>query len=293
MRITDNMRFTAVQRSLADLRSRQADVTNQISSGRRINAPSDDPIAAAALTRLAARTQKAADYRNTIGAARSDLSLAESTLAQTSELMVRAQELAVQGANGSLSGADRATLAVEVAALQEQLVSAANTRGARGFLFSGTQTSTAALSSSGAYQGDDGEQRVEISPGVLLQVTVTGAEAFTAQNGGTDAFGALESLRQALLADDGAQISASITNIEASRSQMVRVRAETGLIMNRLDAADEALAITGLEYDRRANDLGAVDPFKAIAELTQLSTSIEQAIAIARNTLNNGGENLF
>jgi len=291
MRITDNMRFASVQRSLSSLRSRQAELTNQVSSGSRIGAPSDDPIAAAGLARLSAQAARTADYRATISTVRSDISLSEGNLAEASSLMVRAHELALQGANGTLSSADRQMLAGEVAALQEQLVSTANSRGSRGFLFSGNLTDTAALSSGGVYQGDDQAQQVELAPGVVAGVTVTGAEAFTAA-GGTDAFATLTALRQALEADDAAQVAATLGNIESSRSQIVRVQAKAGLIMNRLDSADEALAVTGLELERRRSVLGDVDPFSALSELSQLSTTLEQAIAVARNTLLGSG-NLF
>jgi flagellar hook-associated protein 3 FlgL len=291
MRITDNMRFDSVQRSLSALRSRQAELTNQVSSGSRLGAPSDDPIAAAGLARLSAQAARTADYRATISTVRSDITLSEANLAEASGLMVRAQELALQGANGTMSSADRKMLAGEVASLQEQLVSTANARGSRGSLFSGNLTDKAALSSSGVYQGDDQAQQVELAPGVVAGVTVTGAEAFTAA-GGTDAFATLTALRLALESDDAAQVAATLGSIESSRSQIVRVQAKAGLIMNRLDSADEALSVTGLELDRRRSALGDVDPFSALSELSQLSTTLEQAIAVARNTLQGTG-NLF
>ena len=75
MRITDNMRFGSVQRSLASLRSRHATLTNQLSSGRKLLAPSDDPVAAAKLTKINARAQRTADYQNTISAVRADIEL--------------------------------------------------------------------------------------------------------------------------------------------------------------------------------------------------------------------------
>jgi flagellin-like hook-associated protein FlgL len=123
-------------------------------------------------------------------------------------------------------------------------------------------------------------------------VTVNGAEAFTAAGGGTDAFATLAALRQALESDDAAGVAATLGSIESSRSQIVRVQAKAGLIMNRLDSSDEALAVTGLELERRRSVLGDVDPFSALSELTQLSTTLEQAIAVARNTLQSRG-NLF
>lgn len=293
MRITDNMRFVSVQRSLGSLRSRQAEVINQVSTGKRVNAPSDDPVAAARLTRLSGQASRIADYQNTIGTVRSDTSLSERTLDEASQLMAHAHELAVQGANGSLSAGDRKMLATELTTMQEQFLAIANTRGTRGYLFSGSQTDTPALSSSGQYQGDDAEQQVEIAPGVTTRVSVTGSHAFTAADGGTDAYAALDELRQALLADDSSRIAGSLGAIEKSRSQIVRVQGESGLILNRLDSADEVLSVSALETEKSRSALGDVDPFAALSELTQLSTSLEQAIAVARQTLSSNGNGFF
>jgi flagellar hook-associated protein 3 FlgL len=283
------MRFVSVQRSLSALRSREADVTNQISSGRRLNKPSDDPAGVAQLTRLNAQAARTADYQNTVSTVRADISLSERTLAEASGLMVRAKELALLGGNAALSPSDRSALAVEAAALREQLVAVANTRGSRGYIFSGRQTSTPSLNSLGVYQGDSLEHEVEIAPGVTARVTVTGAQAFTA-DGGTDAFATLQALEEALLNDDGAGVRATLGALEESRSQIVRVQAEAGLILNRLDAADEALSVTSLELAKRQSALADVDPFAAISELTQLTTTLEQAIAVARQTLNSRGQ---
>jgi flagellar hook-associated protein 3 FlgL len=287
MRISDNMRFQTVQRSLADLRSRQAQAANQVSTGRRVIAPSDDPVAAAELTRIESRLVRTQDFRNTIQSVRSDASLSERTLAQASEFMVRARELATQGANDTLSAADRASLAVEVTALKEQLLATANTRGTRGYLFSGSQTTTPTLSATGVFQGDSQQHQVEIAPGVTSTVTVSGATAFTAA-GGVDAFATLDALEQALLSNDGRAVAATLGNLEASRDQIVRQQGQAGMIMNRLDTADEALSVTDLELSRRQKDLGEADPIEALTELSKLSTALEQAIGVARITLNTG-----
>jgi flagellar hook-associated protein 3 FlgL len=285
MRISDNMRFQTVQRSLADLRSRQAQAANQVSTGRRVINPSDDPVAAAELTRLQSRLARTQDFKNTIQNVRSDASLSERTLAQASEFMVRAREIATQGANDTLSPADRASLAVEVRSLKEQLLATANTRGTRGYLFSGSQTNTPTLSSTGAFQGDNQQHQVEIAPGVTSTVTVSGETAFTSA-GGVDAFATLDALEQALNDDDGRAVAATLGDLEASRDQMVRQQGQAGMIMNRLDTADEALSVTDLELSRRQNQLGEADPIEALTELSKLSNALEQAIGVARITLN-------
>jgi flagellar hook-associated protein 3 FlgL len=281
------MRFLTMQRSLSDLRSRQAQVANQAATGRRLINPSDDPVAAAELTRIQSRLARTQDFKNTIQSVRSDASLSEATLAQASQFMVRAREIATQGANDTLSPADRSSLAVEVHALKEQLIATANTRGTRGYLFSGSQTTTPTLSGTGAYQGDDQQHQVEIAPGVTSIVTVSGSLAFTAA-GGVDAFATLDALEQALNADDGRGVAATLGDLEASRDQMVRQQGQAGMIMNRLDTADEALSVTDLELTKRQNDLGEADPFETLSELTKLSNTLEQAIGVARITLNTG-----
>jgi len=291
MRITDNMRFGSVQRSLASLRSRHATLTNQLSSGRKILAPSDDPVAAAKLTKLSARAQRTQDYQNTISAVRADIELSEGTLNQASQLMVRAHELAIAGANDALSPSDRSALAVEAQSLREQMLATVNARGQRGYLFSGSATATPPFAADGTYQGNDIEHEVEISPGVRTRVSVTGSTAFTAA-GGTDVFAALDALHTALLSNDASAISGTLEAIESSRQQIVRTQGQSGLIMNRLDTADEALGVTALELAKQDSALGDVDPFAAISELTQLSTTIEQSIAVARKTLTIG-QDLF
>jgi flagellar hook-associated protein 3 FlgL len=288
MRITENMRFLSVQRSLSQLRSDQADLTDQLSSGTRVGAPSADPVAAANLTRLAGQSARTSDYRSSIATVRSDASSSEATLAQASDLMVRAHELAVEGGNGALSGTDRKALAVEVSALRDQLIATANTRGSQGYLFSGSQTKTPTLSPTGQYQGDSAEHRLEVSPGVTTSVNVTGADAFTGANGGTDAFATLSALQAALENNDQAGVAATLDPLEASRAQIVRVRSKAGLILNRLDASDEALSTTALELEKRRSSLADVDPVAALSKLTQLSTALDQAISVARNVLGSG-----
>jgi flagellin-like hook-associated protein FlgL len=164
-----------------------------------------------------------------------------------------------------------------------------NSHSEDGFLFSGNHSDTAALSASGDYQGDAAEHEVEISPGVTTAVSVTGSEAFSAA-GGVDAFATLNALRQALESGDGAAVAATLGNLESSRSQIVRVQAKTGLMMNRLDSSDEALSVTALELNRRRSEIADVDPFSALSELSQLSTTLEQAIAVAQKTLSGSGD---
>src|SRR6478609_6132607 len=210
MRVTEQMRYDSVANNLSQLSSRQAKAAQEAQTGVRVNLPSDDPIAAAQLARLAASQSQVAARRSTINSVRGDAELAESSLQQASDLMATAKELAMQGGNGSLGASERATLALQVKDIRDQLVGIANTRGTSGYLFAGSATETKPFSASGA-------------------------KAFTSA-GGRDVFGDLDALYNALNSNDTTAIGVSIDGLDRSRSQITNAQAAVGLTINKLDA---------------------------------------------------------
>src|SRR5690606_25457823 len=216
------------------------EATEQAASGLKLNKASDDPMGAAYVSSIRTSLQQAATYRNNIGLVRSDTELAEGAIAQAAELFNQAREAAMQGANDSLGAQDREMLAVQVAALREQLVGVANTKGAAGYLFSGNKIDTPAFADDGTYQGDDGVRRLETGPGVLMDASVNGQDVF-ARAGGVNVFDALASLEAALRSNDSNQISAQLGTLDGALGQLNQSRSETGLLMNRMDTADATL----------------------------------------------------
>src|SRR6185369_10435093 len=116
-------------------------------SGLRVGKPSDDPIAAAELARLSVSSSQTKAHLSTIDIVRGDAELTESTLSDASDIFVRLKELALQGANGGLTADERTSIGLEASGLKGALLSLANARGQRGYLFSGSQVATAAFDS--------------------------------------------------------------------------------------------------------------------------------------------------
>ena len=119
-----------------------------------------------------------------VNMARGDLELAEGTLAEAGDLFARLQEIALSGGNGTLGADERKNLATEVGNIKQQLVSLANSRGSKGYLFAGNQVETTPFSSSGAFSGDDGDQVVDPRLGQPSRRRQR-ARAFTAAAGAT------------------------------------------------------------------------------------------------------------
>src|SRR6266850_4764722 len=113
--------------ALSRARQTTEDALRELSSGRRVNQPSDDPAASAILVQNHDQTIFTARYLQSLGSIQSQFQTADSALSSVILSLQRAITLGVQGANGTLSDADRAAIASELQGIQDQLVSLANT----------------------------------------------------------------------------------------------------------------------------------------------------------------------
>lgn len=292
MRVTEGMKYSQVLSNLSNLTSQHAKAAQEASTGIRVGKPSDDPIAAAELARLSASSSQTKAHLSTIDTVRGDAELTESTLDGASDIFARLREIALQGANGDLTAENRKTLSVEVAGLKDSLLQLANARGTRGYLFSGSQVTTAAFDPAGVFQGDDEAHVVQIGNSTPTAVSTSGAEAFVIA-GGRNVFADLQSLATALGTDDLAAIRQSIDDVGASQAQLVNARARSGLVLSKLDASESVLSSLETEQQKRAQTAGAADPYESYTRVTSLAQSLERAIAVSRQILDLGGNNRF
>ena len=285
MRVTEQMRYDSVSNNLSQLSARQAKAAQESQTGLRVNLPSDDPIAAAELARVRASQGQIGARRGTITAVRGDAELAESSLQQASDLLATAKDLAMQGGNGALAASERAGLARQVKDLKDQLVAVANTQGTTGYLFGGSATQTRPFDNSGAFSGNDDEHVVDIGNSTPTAVNASGSKAFTAAAGGRDVFADLDALYTALNTNDAAGITATLSNLDASRAQLTNAQAGMGITINKLDASDSVLAAVDQQTSTRKEEIGSADPAKAYATLVQLNNSLQQSATVSKNIL--------
>jgi flagellar hook-associated protein 3 FlgL len=284
VRVTEGMRYASVTNNLADVSSRQAAAAQQAQTGLRVNLPSDDPIAAAQLARLSASQAQVTARRGSISSVRGDTELAESSLQQASDLMATAKELAVQGGNGTLGASERASLALQVKDIRDQMLGVANTKGSSGYLFGGSQTQTQPFTTAGAFTGDDESHVVDIGNSTPTAVNASGAQAFTVA-GGRDVLADLDSLYTALNTNDTVGLSATLDNLDASRAQITNAQAATGTIVNRLDASDAILSNAQLQNSKSTEEVGSADAAAAYTNLTQLNNSLQQSVSVSKTIL--------
>lgn len=168
---------TIMERQRAMLQTQAA-----VSSGKRINAPSDDPVGAAIATSTRSSLAQFDQFKSNQDRAAYLLNLGESTLGQMYNATAQVKERLIAAGNGSYSNAERLALARDLQGTLAQLVGLANSSdGAGGYLFAGSRESAAPFSQTGSdvtFSGDDTLFRLEVSSNRLQQVKLAGDELF-------------------------------------------------------------------------------------------------------------------
>lgn len=223
IRISSQQIFSGGINRLQELNSSLNQTQEQISTGKRVNKPSDDPVAAARILKLDQELSRIETYQRNAGLAENRLQQEESALASSVDVIQRIRELTVQAGNGSLSPNDRKSISSEMKERIGQLANIANTRDASGeYIFSGFQGSTAAFgkdaSGSWVYQGDEGQRVLEIDDGVTVPISDHGkgiyssvpAAVFAESDPGNAAAARIDGIQ---VADDGALSAVSPDDI--------------------------------------------------------------------------------
>lgn len=175
--------------SIASIGMRDAQVAvdkthQQISSGKRVLSPADDPVAATSILMLNQELARTSQFGKNIDAADNNLALEDTTLQSVVSLIQRLKELSVRAGNTAvLTPSDYKAIAAEVDSRLEELMNLQNTRNASGqYIFSGFQSETIPFVNNGggnySYQGDEGQLRIQASTSVTVAVSDSGKKVF-------------------------------------------------------------------------------------------------------------------
>ena len=283
MRISTLNLFETGAVRLGDLQSSLNRTQQQISSGRRILVPSDDPAGTARALDITQSQSLNTQYGVNRGYAKSGLSAVEGTLSSVTSLLLDVKTAAVAAGNGTLSDTERGFIATELRGRFAELLGLANSRDALGnYLFSGFQTATPAFvqTATGAqYQGDQGQRLVQVDATRQIAISNTGQSVF--QGGGQDVFQTLNDLIVLLQTPGTAGLTAGLATahgkLDLALDSVLTARAVGGAHLQELDALDNAGDDRNLQYSSALSDLQDLDYAQALTKLSQQQVTLEAA----------------
>ena len=291
MRISSNTIYEAGVSAMQQQNAKLLQAQQQISTGRRIPTPADDPIGAAQALQVTQAQTMNAQYSTNAGSASDSLTLEESVLGNITSLLQDVRDISVTAGNGALSSKERAMLATDLSGRYQQLLGLANTVDGNGqYLFSGyqggvrpfTQTAPGTID----YNGDQGQRLIQISASEQLAVSDAGSDVFqripNVAGGYQDVFKTIDNLVQLLQTSPGGAglstgLAAAMSNIDNALDNVSAVRASAGSRLKELDAIQNAGEDRALQYSQTLSRLQDVDYAKAAAELMQQQVSLQAA----------------
>lgn len=280
MRISTNTIFQRGISKISELQGEQSRLQQQISTGKRVLSPSDDPVAAAHSLEIKQSLARNSQYTVNRVLAQNQLSIMDSTLGRVSELVLSAQSNTAAAGNATYSDSERGYLAAEVRGALDELISLANTKDGTGhYLFAGFKNTAPAFvkTASGAdYQGDSNQQNLQVSSSRQMAISETGDRVFQGNN--ADLFKTLNDLATLLetpvsSAADRSALQAGLAKagegMNLALDNILNARATVGSKLKELDAIDVSGQDTDLQLTKTLSGLEDLDYAQAISDLNK------------------------
>lgn len=242
----------------------QLDQTQQsLSTGYKINQPSDNPYGAALSLSLNAQIKAFGAYTQNINQGTAWVETTSNALQSLQQVAQRVRELAVEGSNSTFSASDLASTAQEIQQLIGQTKEVGDTQYDGSYIFAGTAVNTRPYdpspTGSDVFQGNTNQISYAIGPNTTLQISANAynvlgdgvgpAGAFTPSGtpGTPGTGGLLATMRQVYNDMTGtaggtqADLSNQLTNLDANIKQLEMVQAQVGATQDRLQMASSRI----------------------------------------------------
>ncbi|WP_148243238.1 flagellar hook-associated protein FlgL [Enterobacter asburiae] len=298
MRISTQMMYEQNMRGITDSQSRWLSYGEQMSTGKRVNRPSDDPIAASQAIVLSQSQSQNSQFALARTFATQKVSLEDNVLTQVNTAISSVREKLVYASNGTLSDDDRLSLATDIQGIRDQLMNLANTTDGNGrFIFAGYKTESAPFDAvTGDYNGGAEAITQQVDTARNMTISHTGQQIFESITsnaeqlpgggyGQTNMFKILDSAIASLktpIENDPAAATAQnlvITNaqigIKNSQNNVLTVVADVGTKMNELEKLDTLGDDRALGQTKQMSDLVDVDWNEAISSYTMQQAALQ------------------
>jgi flagellar hook-associated protein 3 FlgL len=261
--------------------SHLARAQHQLSTGKRVTAAGDDPLA----------VQQAIGERATIGAvdaysranqaAASRLAAVDNVLTGMSDKLTAVTVAGLSARGSAVDATARMAAAERVRSLRDALLTDVNTSFQGTYLFSGTNVDRPPYVQSGGfwtYQGNNSVTRVEVDRGRLVSVTFDGQQIIQGADA-SDLFTVLDDLATAIEAGDSAAIGTGLDAVERAFTRTQRAIGALGADEQGLDDAAIRLSSLRQAAETRRSSLEDVNMAEAATRMSQADTAYRAALA--------------
>lgn len=242
MRVTQNMVSTNLLKNLNRSYGELDKYFTQLNTGKKINRPSDDPVAAMKGMGFRTELNRIEQYQRNTNELHNWFDNSDAALEQVTSGVQRIRYLAVQASNGTYGESELKNIAKEVEQIKLDLVDMANTKVNDKFIFNGTETDVPPVQLDGQAQISfhAGEVNIEVAANTDLVANVDGNKVFTTED--SDLFSIIDNFIEKLESGNAeGDMDQSIAEIDEVIDNVINARADLGARMNRLELVENRL----------------------------------------------------
>ncbi|MGD7006931.1 flagellar hook-associated protein FlgL [Metabacillus sp. 84] len=285
MRVTQGMLANNSLRHLSSSYDRMGNLQDQLSTGKKITKPSDDPVIAMKGMQYRTGLTEVEQYKRNLSEAYQWMENSEGGIEHATQVFQRARELFLQAKNGTNSAEDLKAIGAEIGQLKEDLASVVNTQVAGRYIFNGDATNKppATVNPDGTvtFAPNTNQVKIAISNGVQLEVNTNPLKAFGGEVGGDNLFATLKSIEDAINNADMSNSDELLGKMDQHFDTLNAERAVLGARYNRLELIDDRIGQQEVTANRVLSDNEDADIERVITELKMQESVHRAALSVS------------
>jgi flagellar hook-associated protein 3 FlgL len=281
MRTTFNAMYREAGAGIETASTRLSEFQRQVSTGKRLEKPSDDPSGTA--TAIAERGELASveRYNRSATSVGSKLTVIDTLLTDMVDKLTNASTAVMAARGSSQSQAQREAAAQQLESVKASLFDDFNASFQGSYVFGGASVKTQPYVKDGAgvvqaYAGSTNEVQVDIDRNRSVKVAMNGDTM--ASGGGQDIFGVMDELITAARAGDNDVLGAGIDKLKDAMQRVTTTQSRVGADMNTIDDQKLRLAQMKLAATARIDKVEAANLAEAISGMKQSEAAYEAAL---------------
>lgn len=286
MRISSLYHSSAMLHQMNLNGGRLSKLMEQMATQKRVNVPSDDPVASSRLVQLNREKAAIDQYQNNITRLSGSLSTQEAHVTALSDQLLALSDKLLAASNGTNSEKDMAGFGQEISQMLDSLVSVMNAKNEEGqYLFSGTKSNTQPVTLNTAvppqyeYKGNSATRSTTVANGVAIDENVTIAGAFSSA-GTTDLsmLNLLKSVSEQMQTPNGvpaADLKQLLGDVQATSSNVAAIFTDLGGKQNRLSLLSDAHTDVKIAHEQVVQDLTGLDAATSYVNIQQFTQAVQ------------------
>lgn len=271
---------SASRNALAGLQadsSRLASLQQQITSGRQITKPSDNPTGTVTALQLRSQLKQVNQYQANASDALGWLTTVDSSLHSITNQLQQVRSLVLQGMNtGTGNATSNEALAQQVDQAKASLLSLSNSSYLGRPVFGGTTAGGVAFDATGSYVGDTGTVSRTVGPNNAIDLNTPGTAAFGPN--GSNLFDLLTDI-SAKLRTNPSGLSADLAQLDARQVSITNEQSLAGAKYQRIQSVQNTANTNLVQLKSQLSDLQEIDLADMAIQVTSANAAYQAALA--------------